>query len=204
MKELIELKFKNEKGVVSARDLYRGLQVTDRFNRWFEALLKYGYEKDKDYTSVEIFTLVNNGAKRKLDDYLVSIDMAKEICMLQRNDMGRKFRKYFIACEKELKARADLRIKSIATRNVFTQTLKEHDYEGFDYKNTTVAMKKSLDIQHKKGDMTKKELIAIEASESLARLLIDGEYGYSEVNPVCVEAADLIKEAVDKKKKQIA
>lgn len=97
-----ELQIKNtgDDLLVSARDLHKGLEITDRFSRWFERMLAYGFEKDVDYTSVKSSTLVNNGAVRELDDYALKLDMAKEICMVQRNKKGREFRKYFIEVEK--------------------------------------------------------------------------------------------------------
>lgn len=85
---------------VSARELYKGLEITDRFNRWFESLLKYGFVENEDFTSVKTSTLVNNGAKREIDDFVISLDMAKQICMLQRSEQGKKYRQYLINLEK--------------------------------------------------------------------------------------------------------
>ena len=44
---------------------------------------KYGFEEGMDFTSVKTFTVVNNGAKKELQDYALTIDMAKELCMVQ-------------------------------------------------------------------------------------------------------------------------
>ena len=97
--------YQTEQGnkVVYGRDLYRGLEITDRFSRWFERMLIYGFEEDVDYTSVKSSTVVNNGAVRELDDYILKLDMAKEIAMLQRNYKGREYRKYFIKIEEKYK-----------------------------------------------------------------------------------------------------
>lgn len=95
----------NESGVncVSARELHEGLEVKERFQQWFnKRVSKYGFEENVDFTSVKSFTLVNNNANRELQDYIITVDMAKELCMVQNNDLGRKFRKYFIECEKKL------------------------------------------------------------------------------------------------------
>ena len=103
--ELIKI-ITNEEGqqLVSARELYEGLKVSQRFQQWFDKRVKkYGFEEEVDFTSVKTFTLVNNGAKKELQDYAITIVMAKELCMIQRNELGRKFRKYFIECEKKLK-----------------------------------------------------------------------------------------------------
>ena len=129
MTDLIEVKT-DKKGIqtVSARLLHEKLEVTHRFNEWFEALLKYGFTEGQDFTSVQVCTVVNNGAKRMITDYAVSVDMAKEICMLQRSEIGKKFRQYFIKCEKALLAHTEIRNKSKIVRNDFTDTLKEHGY----------------------------------------------------------------------------
>ena len=108
MKDLIKITI-NDKGqqLVSARELHEKLILEEgkeeRFSQWFKRHLQYGFEENIDFTSVKIFTVVNNGAKRELQDYAITIDMAKEICMLQKSDKGREFRKYFIECEKKLK-----------------------------------------------------------------------------------------------------
>ena len=105
MNELIKITT-NEEGqnCVSARELHEGLKATERFQQWFDKRVKkYGFEEEVDFTSVKTFTLVNNGAKKELQDYAITIDMAKELCMVQNNELGRKFRKYFIECEKQLK-----------------------------------------------------------------------------------------------------
>lgn len=100
--EIQELKINDKDGIqtVSARELYKGLEITDRFNRWFESLLKYGFIENEDFTSVKVFTLVNNGAERELNDYAISLDMAKQICMLQRSEQGKRYRQYLINLEK--------------------------------------------------------------------------------------------------------
>ena len=108
MSDLIKITTNEEgKQLVSARELHEKLILEEgkeeRFSQWFKRHLQYGFEENIDFTSVKIFTVVNNGAKRELQDYAITIDMAKEICMLQKSDKGREFRKYFIECEKKLK-----------------------------------------------------------------------------------------------------
>lgn len=88
---------------VLARDLHKFLECTERFSAWFERMCQYGFEEQQDFTGVKSFTVVNNGAEKPLDDFMISIDMAKEISMLQRSDKGKEARKYFIECEKQLK-----------------------------------------------------------------------------------------------------
>ena len=80
MDELIKINYEAETPTVSARDLYAGLEITDRFSRWFERMSAYGFTEGNDFTSVKSSTLVNNGAEREITDYQISVDMAKRIC----------------------------------------------------------------------------------------------------------------------------
>lgn len=98
----VNIREENGKQTVSARELHEKLEVTERFSSWFDRMLKYGFEENADFTSVKSFTVVNNGAQKPIDEYYISIDMAKEICMIQRSDKGRMFRQYFIECERRL------------------------------------------------------------------------------------------------------
>jgi len=82
---------------VSARELYSFLAPTERFASWFDRQLQYGFIDGKDYLGCEVF---NTLANQTLTDFFVSIDMAKEISMIQRSDKGRQARQYFIECER--------------------------------------------------------------------------------------------------------
>lgn len=76
--ELIKIREENGQQLVSARELYEFLGTTERFSNWFERYCKYGFEENIDFTSVKNFTVVNNGAKKELQDYAMTIEMAKE------------------------------------------------------------------------------------------------------------------------------
>lgn len=106
MEQLIKIQT-NESGeqLVSARELYVFLGATERFSTWFERQLQYGFTENQDFTSVKSFTLVNNGAKKELIDYALTLDCAKEISMIQRSEKGKQARQYFLECEKLAKQR---------------------------------------------------------------------------------------------------
>ena len=102
MKELINIQVKNDRQLVSARDLYKGLEIKTRFSLWVKQNFKV-FEEGQDFTSVVTTTEVqNNGGtqRRELQDYLLTIDMAKELCMMSKTEKGKKVRKYFIQVEK--------------------------------------------------------------------------------------------------------
>lgn len=100
MNELIRITT-NEQGsrVVSARDLHEFLEVSERFNSWCTRMFDYGFTENQDYLGCKVF---NTLAKQELLDYVLTLDTAKEIAMLQRSEKGKQARQYFIECEKKL------------------------------------------------------------------------------------------------------
>lgn len=103
MKSLINIQVKNDSQLVSARDLHKALNYQSRFSRWVEQNFRQ-FQKGVDYTSVHSCTEVqNNGGvqMRELQDYLLTIDMAKELCMMSYTEKGKEVRKYFIQVEKD-------------------------------------------------------------------------------------------------------
>ena len=102
MQELIKVTA-DSKGeqVVSARDLYEFLQITERFSQWCQRMFTYGFMEGQDYIGCKIF---NTLANQDVIDYILTLDTAKEIAMLQRSDRGKQARQYFIECEKRLRA----------------------------------------------------------------------------------------------------
>lgn len=84
---------------VSARELHDFLEMTERFSSWFDRMLAYGFSESSDFEKCKTF----NASNRELEDYFISIDMAKEISMIQRSDKGKQARQYFLDCERKLK-----------------------------------------------------------------------------------------------------
>lgn len=132
MNELLKINTTDaERITVSARDLYQFLEATERFNSWFDRMKQYGIIEGEDFTSVKSFTVVNNGAHKEIDDYQLTIDTAKQIAMLQRNEKGMQARKYFIQVEnawnspERVMARAlDIAHKTIATLEIENKEMK--------------------------------------------------------------------------------
>lgn len=102
MNELIKVTVKNDQQLVSARDLHKGLELSNRFSKWVNQNFKE-FEEGEDFTSVPGGTVVQsgNGTVRKYDDYALTIDMAKQLCMMSHTELGRKYRKYFIELERK-------------------------------------------------------------------------------------------------------
>lgn len=96
MDEIIEINYDTGNPTISARELYGKVGTTERFNFWLDRQLQFGFEEGKDFTSVKSFTVVNNGAKKEIDDYELTIEMAKEVCVIQKSEKARAVRKYLI------------------------------------------------------------------------------------------------------------
>ncbi len=101
-KELIKIKVENDQQLVSARDLYKALELKARFSLWAKQNFK-NFEEGTDFTGVSANTPVKggNGNVQYLDDYAVTIDMAKELCMMSKTPKGKEVRQYFIKVEKD-------------------------------------------------------------------------------------------------------
>jgi phage anti-repressor protein len=96
--ELIKVDF--DKQTVSARALYNFFGLAERFYAWCARMFSYGLEENVDFTTAGFHAVVNNGAAKEIGDYLLTIDAAKHIAMVQRNEKGRQARNYFINIEK--------------------------------------------------------------------------------------------------------
>lgn len=154
MNELINVTLnENHEPVISARQLHTALGVTDRFSRWFERMLAYGFEENSDYVGCEIF---HDLARKKVKDYIIKLDMAKEIAMLQRNEKSKEVRKYFIQVEKDFNSpekimarallMADKKIKLLESQNENLLIELEEANKNADYLDLILQTKDSLTI----------------------------------------------------------
>ena len=97
MYDLIEVNYDNDRPTVSARELHEFLNVKTAFTDWFPRMCEFGFEEGKDFYS---FLSESTGGRPKTE-YQLTIEMSKEICMLQRSDEGKQARTYFIELEKK-------------------------------------------------------------------------------------------------------
>lgn len=111
MKELIKITT-NDKGqhLVSGRELHEFLGIKTKYKDWFPRMVEYGFERNIDFIMVAQKRATNNlkNPVTTIIDHAISIDMAKEISMIQRTEKGKQARKYFIECEKIAKGETNL------------------------------------------------------------------------------------------------
>lgn len=102
MNELIRINYETEQPTVSARDLHEKLNIRTAFKDWFPRMCEYGFEEEKDFNVLKNERVQLEGireVRRSVTDYNISVDMAKQICMIQRTPEGKECRQYFIDLE---------------------------------------------------------------------------------------------------------
>ncbi|NRO92549.1 antA/AntB antirepressor family protein [Lactobacillus helveticus] len=107
MKEIIPVQVRNDRQLVSARELHNALEVKRQFTDWWKQNSK-SFEEGMDYMfSPQSVNMPNGGTKQK-SDYLLTLDMAKELCMMSKTERGKEVRQYFIKVEKAYKSQKNL------------------------------------------------------------------------------------------------
>ncbi|MBU5300474.1 antA/AntB antirepressor family protein [Clostridium sporogenes] len=102
MIDLIKINYDKVQPTVSGRELHEFLEVKTQFKDWFPRMCEYGFTEGVDFNSLKIKQLQNEGSrvvKRIVNDYEITIPMAKELCMIQRTEKGKLARQYFISIE---------------------------------------------------------------------------------------------------------
>lgn len=97
MNELLNVNYDNDRITVSARELHDFLEVKTAYKDWFPRMCEYGFREGEDFCSF----LSESTGGRPAQDAQLTIECAKEICMLQRNEKGKQARQYFIQLEKD-------------------------------------------------------------------------------------------------------
>lgn len=103
MNEIIKVNCENaDRPTVLGRELHEALEVKTPYHKWFSRMCEYGFTENEDFLTVDKNVLRADGSSMPQiqHDHQLTIDMAKEICMLQRTEKGKYFRQYFIEVEK--------------------------------------------------------------------------------------------------------
>lgn len=124
MNELLNVNFDTQ--TVSARELYEQLEISKRFSAWFETNSQ-GFVDGEDFTSVLSGTVVNNGAHRELQDYNLTVDMAKHLCLMSRTEKGKQCRQYLLDLEKAWNTPEQVMARALKIANRTIDSLKEHN-----------------------------------------------------------------------------
>lgn len=103
MNSLIPINYDNpERPTVRGRELHDFLEIKTAYKDWFPRMCEYGFTEGEDFNPLRIERVHDEGGRmvsRMIDDHQLTIPMAKELCMIQRNERGKQARQYFLAIE---------------------------------------------------------------------------------------------------------
>ena len=159
MNELLKINYEAEQPTVSARDLHEALEINTRFNDWFSRMAEYGFENGVDFNLLKnekVRLEGNREVKRDIMDYQISVDMAKQICMIQRSEKGKQYRQYFIDLEKAWNT----------PEQIFARALKMADQKIEKLKETNTGLLEDVER------MRPKEIFADAVSTSQTSILV--------------------------------
>ena len=100
MNELLKVNYDNERITLSARELHEFLGVSTRYNDWIKRMVEYGFNENTDYQAITQKRVTAQGNETSFIDHEITLDMAKEIAMIQRSDKGKEVRQYFLELER--------------------------------------------------------------------------------------------------------
>lgn len=110
----------NQEQIVSGRELHMFMGIETRYDTWFNRMLQYGFEEGKDFCS----KMSESTGGRPSTDHLMKIDMAKELCMLARNEKGKQARQYFLEVEREWNSPEKVMARALNIANNTINNLK--------------------------------------------------------------------------------
>ncbi|EAH9684441.1 phage antirepressor Ant [Campylobacter coli] len=152
----------------NVENLFCYLEVNSKFADWIKNRInQYDFIENQDYIIKEVFT-----GRRPRKEYYVTLDMAKELCMVENNEKGRQARRYFIECEKRLKNIEAEQMQKLAFRQSlgYKSQLKQQKEK---YENKIKALQ--YDLEHKKELSFKRKLSKEELLE--LRKILARDYG---------------------------
>ena len=122
MNELLKINYEAEQPTVSARDLHEQLHIGTKFTTWFERMKEYRWSEGKEFFPKLGETSEQGG--RPQTDFQISVDMAKQICMIQRSPEGKQIRQYFIDLEKAWNTPEQIMARALKMANHSIESLK--------------------------------------------------------------------------------
>lgn len=132
MNELIKVTYDNDRPVVSARELHDFLGVKTAYKDWFPRMCEYGFTEGQDFNPLKNEQVQIEGGRavtRHILDAALTIDMAKEICMIQRSEKGKQARQYFIQLEKDWNSPEKVMARALDIAHRELNTLKAANVE---------------------------------------------------------------------------
>lgn len=120
MNDIITVNYDNDAPTVSGRELHAALGIKTAYKDWFPRMCEYGFTEGEDFCS----NLSESTGGRPSIDHQLTIPMAKELCMLQRNEKGKQFRQYFISVEQAWNSPEMIMKRALDIANASVKQLK--------------------------------------------------------------------------------
>lgn len=114
----------NQEQTISGRELHMFLGVDTPYKKWFDRMCEYGFEENRDYLVTDIFVPNSNGGKQNQVEHILKLDMAKELCMLARNEKGKQARHYFLEVERDWNSPEKVMARALVIARKQIDTLK--------------------------------------------------------------------------------
>lgn len=121
MNEILKINYESDRPTVLARDLHEALEINTPFTMWFDRMTEYGFEDGRDFVT----KMLESTGGRPSTDYDITVDMAKEICMIQRTEKGKLCRQYFIDLEKAWNTPEQIFARALKMADKQIETLKQ-------------------------------------------------------------------------------
>lgn len=139
MNELLQITYDNDQPTVSGRALHKALEIKTPYHKWFARMREYRFTDGVDFMTVDKNVLRTDGTEMPQiqHDHQLTIDMAKELCMIQRTEKGKRCRQYFLEIEKRWNSPTAIMARALQLANRENESLK-HDIETLTSDNAAL------------------------------------------------------------------
>ena len=173
MNELLKVEVnENQEQTVSGRELHSFLGVGTEYAKWFSRMCEYGFEENKDFIVI-VKNDENSKGGRPSTDHIMKLNMAKELCMLARNEKGKLARQYFLEVEREWNS----------PEKVMARALKiaEGQISNLKIENTALTLENTMQKQMIAEFKPVKEYVdtILASTDTVATTQIAADYGMS-------------------------
>ena len=169
----IAINYDNDTPTISGRELYEALGIKTQYTKWFARMCEYGFAENIDYVAVSQKRLTAQGNETTFTDHAITIDMAKEICMIQRSEIGKRCREYFLEVEKKWNSQEAVVARALLVANHQLELAKQQNKVLTETNLTQEKM-----IEEMKPKVTYHDLV-LSAGNAIPITTIAKDYGKS-------------------------
>ena len=147
----IAVRYNNDMRTVSGRELHKVLQIKTHYALWFDRMRDYGFHENTDFFTVfkNVFREDGRAMPQKQIDHNLTIDMAKQLCMIQRTEIGKRCREYFLNLEKQWNSPDAVMARAL---QIADQKLELANQQNNNLIETTAVQAKQIEVMKPKAD----------------------------------------------------